>query len=183
MGDIYIQLKKQHLIILGCIISIFGIVLITNAYGGGYGNPQIMGHSADEIDVDFGGNTESVQNVFNSIDTNSDGVIDDAEYANSAGAVDWNNVNNKPDVATKSWVEDKDYATEDYVDSEINDIGKGLPYACDWNGWKPEEDSLGCGGGCGCDAYGAQTQLYCDGEKITNIRSKSYCVNCIHCSP
>lgn len=54
MGDIHIHLKKQHLVILISLISLFGIVLVTNAYGNVYENPEIMGHSLGELDFSQG---------------------------------------------------------------------------------------------------------------------------------
>ena len=120
MGDIHIHLKKQHLIVIISMALILGIILVTNAYNSPYGNPAVMGHSADELHVDFGGTTQNIQQVFNSI-TDDSGNIDYANTAENANNVEWNNVNNKPDVATQTWVNNQDYATEDYVDSNSAD--------------------------------------------------------------
>lgn len=133
---IEVNIDKRYFLILVSLVSIIGIVLITNAYNpsGTGGNPESMGHSADELDVEFGDSVQKLQQVFNNLDSNNDGIIDETEFANNAeysentGNIEWNNVNNKPGVIENS----DEIATKDYVDE--NGGGTLSINNCKWSG-------------------------------------------------
>lgn len=108
---IEVNIDKRYFIIIISLIGILGVVLITNAYNpsGTGGNPIVMGHSADELDVEFGGSIQKLQQVFNQFDSNNDGIID---RANRADIADLAEVANSLDASNL----DVDSLTTDTID-------------------------------------------------------------------
>lgn len=82
---IEVNIDKKYFVIILSLITIIGVVLVTNAFNPSMsgGNPAVMGHSADELYINFSGNLENIQQVFNQIDTNNDGIIDRIEMPDS----------------------------------------------------------------------------------------------------
>ena len=169
---IEVNIDKRYFIILISFIAILGVVLITNAYNPSAtgGNPEVMGHSADELDIEFEGSVQKLQQVFNNLDSNGDGVIDNTEFANNAeysestGNVEWNNVNNKPSVIENS----DELATKDYVDNNA-----GGSVSCSWSGWYCS--SHNCKGYVSGGHSGSYKILdsYCSEGVVTSVRYRS----------
>ena len=197
--NINISIEKKHLVFFSCLIALFGIVLITNAYNPNAlgGNPQIMGHSADELDVEFGDSIQKLQQIFNNLDSNGDGIIDNtefatnAEYSNTAGnaeSIEWNNINNKPYVIENS---ENLATTPPKCTGENNALqwtgstwdcvsvsGGSTGVGCSWDGWAPQTSGKTCIIG-GCAETNYYTQQYCSDEGyVTNTRTASYCSRC-----
>ncbi|MCF7910589.1 hypothetical protein K9L16_02875 [Candidatus Pacearchaeota archaeon] len=197
---IEVNIEKKHFyFITGLIVLMFGVFIVNayNPYLSG-GTPSIMGHSADELDVELGGNTLTMQQVFNSI-TDSEGNIIYANNARIAEKVEWENIENKPNSVILSppncseennvlqWTGENwqcaNIKTEELIDQ------------CDWEGEKQTgtiTTSVSCSGCCGyggwCQSGSCQqpksTPVYteCEDGQIVNIREGSPSYGTCSCS-
>src|SRR6056297_1109625 len=90
---IEVNIDKRYFIVIVSLILTFGILLVTNAYNPVFNNPPSeavnLGHSADEIVVQFNGDEKTIQDVIDILDSNSDGVIDNSE---TTYVIEWDNV-------------------------------------------------------------------------------------------